>query len=89
MKSAEYIKNKKFVFDFITTTIDERKNAEEINHLQLLQQNDAGNVPPNTAAENVVSSDKLLKVVQTLAIPVPKKNEPWNLFFDFVEKALM
>ena len=40
---------------------------------------------PNTAAENIFSLDKLLKAGQTLAVPVRKKNQPWNSFFDSVE----
>ena len=60
--------------DFIAIAVTKRNNVEEINNLQLLQQNDTRNVPSNTDDENMVSLDKLLKAVQTLVIPVPKKN---------------
>ena len=87
LKSAESVKDREFVSNFNATTVAERKKAEEISSLQLLQQSKTKNVPPNTVAENTVSLDKLLKAVQTLAVPVSKKNEPWNLFFDSVERA--
>ena len=73
LKSAEYVKDKEFVSDFMATTVAKRKNAEEKSPLRLLQQKETKNVQPKTAVGNTVSLDKLLKAVQSLAIPITKK----------------
>ncbi|GBN49956.1 hypothetical protein AVEN_101376-1 [Araneus ventricosus] len=84
LKSREYSKDKKFIADFLSTTVAQRKE-EELNRLRLTQQIESNNTAHSV--ENIQSLDKLLKAVQTLSIPVPKKDETWNLFFNSIERA--
>ncbi|GBN42406.1 hypothetical protein AVEN_69308-1, partial [Araneus ventricosus] len=85
LKSREYAKDKDFIADFLATTVAQRKEEEELNRLRLTQQIESNNT--THSVENIQSLDKLLKAVQTLSIPVPKKDETWNLFFDSIERA--
>ncbi|GBN00394.1 hypothetical protein AVEN_56380-1, partial [Araneus ventricosus] len=85
LKCREYVKDKDFIADFLATTVAQRKEEEELNRLRLTQQIESNNT--THSVENIQSLDKLLKAVQTLSIPVPKKDETWNLFFDSIERA--
>ncbi|GBN12433.1 hypothetical protein AVEN_101833-1 [Araneus ventricosus] len=84
LKSKEYLKGEEFIADFLATTVAHQKEEEEIR-LHLTQQTESNNA--TLSVEYILSSDKLLKAVQTLSIPVPKKNETWNLFFVSIERA--
>ncbi|GBO21807.1 hypothetical protein AVEN_20514-1 [Araneus ventricosus] len=73
LKSREYAKDKEFIADFLATTMAQRKEEEELNRLRLTQQIESNNT--THSVENIQSLDKLFKAVQTLSIPVPKKDE--------------
>ncbi|GBM73047.1 hypothetical protein AVEN_268525-1 [Araneus ventricosus] len=86
LKSKEYLKDKEFIADFLATTVAQQKKEEELNRLRLTQQTESNNTT-HDSVETIQSLDKLLKADQTLSIPVPKKNETWNLFFYSIERA--
>ncbi|GBM62250.1 hypothetical protein AVEN_148875-1 [Araneus ventricosus] len=71
-----------------------RRCIEREHELELARfratRNDENRSPPPSVTSNGdgdISLDKLIKGVEILTIPVPRKTESWNLFFDSLERA--
>ncbi|GBL72153.1 hypothetical protein AVEN_115149-1 [Araneus ventricosus] len=71
-----------------------RRRIEREHELELARiratRNDENRSPPPSVTSNGdgdISVDKLIKGVEILTIPVPRKTESWNLFFDSLERA--
>ncbi|GBM40453.1 hypothetical protein AVEN_122660-1 [Araneus ventricosus] len=72
----------------------EERRKEREHELELARfrttRNDGNRSPLSSVTSNGdgdISLDKLIKGVEILTIPVPRKTESWNLFFDSLERA--
>ncbi|GBN25269.1 hypothetical protein AVEN_272268-1 [Araneus ventricosus] len=72
----------------------EERRIEREHELELARiratRNDENRSPPPRVTSNGdgdISLDKLIKGVEILTVPVPRKAESWNLFFDSLERA--
>ncbi|GBN01885.1 hypothetical protein AVEN_188503-1, partial [Araneus ventricosus] len=72
----------------------EERRIEREHELELARiratRNDENRSPPPRVTSNGdgdISLDKLIKGVEILTVPVPRKTESWNLFFDSLERA--
>ncbi|GBN19665.1 hypothetical protein AVEN_48056-1 [Araneus ventricosus] len=67
----------------------EREHEFELARIRTTR-NDENRSPPSSVTRNGdgdISLDKLIKGVEILTVPVPRKAESWNLFFDSLERA--
>ncbi|GBM14415.1 hypothetical protein AVEN_246581-1 [Araneus ventricosus] len=67
----------------------EREHEMELARIRTTR-NDENRSPPPSVTRNGdgdISLDKLIKGMEILTVPVPRKTESWNLFFDSLERA--
>ncbi|GBN35789.1 hypothetical protein AVEN_79540-1 [Araneus ventricosus] len=67
----------------------EREHKLELARIRATRNDESRSPPPNVTSngDGDISLDKLIKGVEILTIPVPRKTESWNLFFDSLERA--